>query len=470
MRDKTDFKTFDDGGADQLLRETLAGHHVEPKASLWKDISRKLLWKELLHFNFTNLSLKFWMAGTTGVLVVAAILYFGHHGITPENEAITNTVRIAPAAITSGKPAAKPVAGVVDNSDQKSAESTVVAPRDSRSPSIERPVKPRLEKERMAIAASPDIQKRSNQTWTAESVIVPGDMNEPDITFSNDAGFATTREITHMSPLTSDLWWKSPETDTIIAIHNAKGLVKFRKTMPAAVQFFSASIGVAPEIAFYSDPEAYSKTNFWLNGGLTYHISRFSIATGFGLGYVFDEGKYRVEYKSNDSIGYFTGVISYSVGNNNEMIYQTRTVTVYDSLDHLADSRTKNRYTYLQVPLLLGYRFFESNRVSFTFQAGPAISFLLGSRKSDPVIEYPDARIIRVDDDTPLRVMTNWQILANLYFEMRVNRKVSIYVEPSFKYYLKPMVTQENVKFKTPWTIGLGVGLQFNFGQKKTSP
>jgi hypothetical protein len=224
-----------------------------------------------------------------------------------------------------------------------------------------------------------------------------------------------------------------------------------------------------PELAFYSEPDTYKKTNFWLDAALTYHVSRFSIVTGVSLGYVYDEGKYRVEYKSRDSVGYFNEVISYTIGANNEITYNTQTINIYDSLQHQADYRTKNRYSYLQVPLLLGYRFFESRTLSLSFMAGPAISVLLGSRKSDPVIEYENARIIRIDDDTPARIQTNWEIWANLYFEMRMNKMVSLYLEPSFKYYLKPMVTEENVAFKAPWTIGLGVGLQFNFGQKTKS-
>jgi hypothetical protein len=51
-----------------------------------------------------------------------------------------------------------------------------------------------------------------------------------------------------------------------------------------------------------------------------------------------------------------------------------------------------------------------------------------------------------------------------------MTRQISLYFEPGFKYYLKPMAEQEGVTFKAPLTVGLGVGLQFNFGQKKTRP
>jgi hypothetical protein len=131
----------------------------------------------------------------------------------------------------------------------------------------------------------------------------------------------------------------------------------------------------------------------------------------------------------------------------------------------MADDRTRNRYTYLQVPVLLGYRLFESNSVSLTFQIGPAVSFLIGSHLSEPVINYPNARIIKVENNTPERVTANWQIWTNLNLEIRMNRKTSFYFEPSFKYFLSPMTSQEKATAKAPWSVGLGIGLQFNLGK-----
>ena len=120
-------------------------------------------------------------------------------------------------------------------------------------------------------------------------------------------------------------------------------------------------------------------------------------------------GNYRIEYKSFDSIGYYTGVTSFTLGPDDEILYNTQSVNVYDSLHHQADSRTRDRYTYLQVPLLLGYRILETGRISLAVQAGPALSILLGSREADPVIRYSNATVIRVDDQTPDRTRTSWQ-------------------------------------------------------------
>jgi hypothetical protein len=403
-------------------------------------------------------------------LLVATTLYFGFPDGTPDHTSIKPGGNITTGNSPAGNPAAKPTSGPYAGSDHKNITNAVIARQSSLTSNIGKSTKPGFEKEQMPKTPAAAMKHKSHGSLLTKPVMIPPDVDLQYLPSSTDADLASTAGITRISPVTATLSGISPGTDTVITITNAAGIVKFRKNEPVTNRFFSANLGITPELAFYSEPEVYSKTNFWLNGGVTYHISRFSVGSGFGLGYVYDEGKYRVEYKSNDSIGYYTGVTSYVVGTDNEITYLTQTINVYDSLMHLADSRTQNRYSYLQVPLLLGYRIFESNRVSLTFQVGPAVSILLGSRKSDPVIEYSNARIIRVDNETPSRIHTNWQIWANLYFEMRMNKQVSIFLEPSFKYYLKPMVTQENVTFKAPWTIGLGVGLQVNFGPKKTSP
>lgn len=441
MINKINLKAFDDGGADQLLRETMAGHRVEPKPVIWRGISRKLLWTELRHLNFTNLSPKLWLAGTTGLLLIATVLYFSISADAPGQM----SGRIAAEVMQKPSSAGIQVAG----SSTLPAASSV------------------LTSNRNAVIAEPISQSASpiNATSSVAVFNYPAETHTPVI-LGNTMETAQAEAISPVSPIPASLFF-IPVTDTILVIKTATGILNVNKTSFAEVQFFSASLGITPELAFYSEPVEYTKMNFWLNGKVTYNISRFSISTGLGLGYVYDDGQYKAKYISRDSIGFYNQVTSYVIGMNNEIIYQTQAVTIYDSLQHFGDSRTSNRYAYLQVPLLLGYRFFETGKVSFTFQAGPAVSVLLGSRAPEPDIEYSNARIISVDDETPSRIQTNWQVWANLYFEMRMSKKVSLFLEPSFKYYLKPMATRENVEFKAPWTIGLGIGLQFNFGKTK---
>jgi hypothetical protein len=465
MSDKIKLKAFDDGGADQLLRETMAGHRVEPKPAIWRGISRKLLWTELRHFNFTNLSPKLWLAGTTGLLLIATVLYFGISDDAPGQMSGQISSDLMQKPSSAGIQVAGSSTLSLTPSEQTSHQGTVVTDRLSHAASPEKPSVPGTVMKNPAKMHTPAPQSKAVDAVLSTGNEAPA--YEKTSVLSSSTGILNPDAgISPVLPLPASLFF-IPLTDTILVFNTPAGIRNVKKSSHAEVQFFSASLGIAPELAFYSEPGDYSKMNFWLNGRVTYNISRFSISTGLGLGYVYDDGQYKAEYLSRDSIGFYNHVTSYTIGTNNEIIYQTQTVTIYDSIQHFGDSRTSNRYAYLQIPLLLGYRFFETNKVSLTFHAGPAVSFLIGSRVSEPDIEYSNARIISVNDETPSRIQTNWQVWANLYLEMRMNKNISLFLEPSFKYYLKPMATQENVEFKAPWTIGLGIGLQFNFGKTK---
>jgi len=492
MNNDFDFKAFNEGGMDELLRKTVEGHRIEPRPGLWKGISRKLLWKEISHFNFSNLSAKFWALGTAGIMVVATTVYLLLPSVQPvispatsaENATVigntakgttllsSTTPRQTAGTLPAGAlhhPVAAPATGTVNASSNTATGSSATG--------ISRNIPARGEHngkgnkpstETLAYASSFHA-KAVNHPHEVETAGTSLSANPvPDV--NNNRG--TLREMISISPVTpieSPLLYMAPAGDTILTIRTASGIVRFTRPSKETVQFFSANLGVTPELSVYASPQAYSKINVWLDGGVTWHISRLSLATGLGLGYVYDRGKYRIDYKSNDSIGYYSSVVSYTIGSQNEIIYNTVIKNIYDSVLHQNDYRTLNRYTYLQVPLLLGYRLVESGTISLTVQAGPAFSFLLGTRKSDPVIEYSNATIIRVDDHTPSRIHTDWQVWGNLLLEVRMNRNFSLYLQPSFKYFLKPLVEQENMTFKSPWSVGLGVGLQFNFAPKKNT-
>ena len=476
MSDKINFKAFEEGGLDELLRKTVEGHRVEPKPGLWKGISRKLLWHELTSFNFTNLSIKWKLTGVIGLVILAGVFYYilpiSKSAVPAANETSTlipvsnppvvaTGALVTPASSKGSKPGQNNQG--VYNSPNRVPENgkTNNNPAQTAIPSS----KP--------IAYANNLPNHPSGLRSSANLVNP----EPELPASTTAAVPVTHEtlnealatgISQIDPLEASLL-VIPRTDTIITIRNAYGTARFLKTKQDATQFFAANLGVAPEVSFYDEPESYSKMNVWAHGGLTYHISRFSVYAGLGVGNVYNQGSYRVEYKSNDSVGYYTSVVSYTVGSNNEIKYNTVTKSVYDSLNHLDDYRTLNRYTYLQIPVLFGYRLLESGRISLTFRAGPAFSILADSRKSSSVIEYSNARIIRVDDKTPSPLHSNWQLWGDLLLEIRMNKKTSIYFAPSCKYFLSPMVEQENIRYKAPWTVGLGIGVQFNFAPKKKS-
>jgi hypothetical protein len=252
--------------------------------------------------------------------------------------------------------------------------------------------------------------------------------------------------------------------DTMLTFMTPRGILNVQKEKLAVPQSFSADFGIAPEVINYSTTHNYSELNYWLNAKIGYHFSKFSIQTGVGLGFVYDEGTYNVKYLSKDSIGYFTDIISFYIDPQNQVVFNTKNVAVYDSLQHFADDRTKNRYTYLEIPLMLGYQILETNKLSLDVVCGPSLSFLIGTHEAQPSIVYENARIIRTDDNSPRRVKTNWKIGLGLHLEFRMTKNLGCYIEPSYKYFFNTYTNDTESNARNPYSFGIGLGIQYHFG------
>jgi hypothetical protein len=447
MKDNLINKAEEGGQMDNLFREALTGQRVEPSQSLWKGISRKLLWSELLRLNFTNLSRNVMVGGAAAVVVITTVAYLALWGTAPGSDKKTN-YKIPEVAEISASVTATPAV----NEPIPATNEPIPATNES-TPATNEPI----------LATN-----TSQPSAQAPAIINVGAPEIPENSFIPPAVIHSS--ISKMDPYGTKLLDTGPAGDTLVIVTPSEIIRINRNTRPSS-QFFSASLAVTPEATFYQSPESYSKVNFWVNAGIAFHISRFSIGITPGLGLVYDDGLYKINYESKDSIGFYNNVVSYSINPaTNQIVYTYEQKSIYDSVMHVADDRTKNRYTYLQIPLLIGYRLYESNRLSLSAKVGPAVSFLVSTREAAPVIDYPNARIVKIENNTPARVETNWQVWAGLCLEYRLSKSVSLYFEPVYKYYFNPVVMKEGVTYSNPWSVGLGVGLQFNFGQKRRQP
>jgi len=437
---------------DELFRKTLNGYSVKPSEGIWKGISRKLLLRDFSHFNLSNLSPPFLIGSIAGIaLLTTVVFWILFQKNTPVDSSSSNLLFTQPQGDTI-RPSTAGVRSLTSPPVSASILTTDVKTAVSKTQHVTRPIP--------ATAISESVQ--SNKAVKTDPILYA----------SNASGASVSRIVpVDCFLLTAIPVYSVSEkqfSDTILSFRSPGVINKIKKERPASPQFFSLNLGISPEITFHNTGSESAKWNFWTNLRMTYHVSRFSISTGAGLGYAFDDGIYRIEYKSKDSTGFFNEVVSYSVNpTSHEITYSTISKTIYDSITHIADDRTRNRYTYIQVPLLFGYQLFETNRLSLTLQAGPAVSLYVGKKESEPMIDFPNARIIRIDNTTPSRIKTNWQLWLNLCLEYRLTRQFSLFAEPYYKYYFQPMLQQENISAKNPSSFGLGIGLQFNFGKKK---
>lgn len=438
-----------DSGLDNLFKNTLNNHQIEPSRGLWKGISRKMLWAELAHFNFINVPKAFWI-GAAGAVLVGMIFLMNQipAGKTTENDYAPivlkkspdgkATVSVQQTHLTAGSPA------LASNNSARIIKTN------------------KTDYAAIAPSGTASLTLSNTEKQSREGHLI-----------NSQTRNTNNYELKYLPVLNSTNLFPSEAEDTLLRFTNLNGITNIPlKTKVEIPQFYTLNLGISPELSLYRNADRYSETNYWLNAGVTYHAGRFSVQTGVGLGYVFDHGNYRVNYKSKDSIGYFTSIISFIVTPGNIVVYTTKDIPVYDSLQHVADDRAVSRYTYLQIPLMLGYELVETNHFSLGIKAGPAVSFLIGSKKALPFIDYPNARLIRVENNSLSRVKMNWEIQVALDLEYRLVKNFSMYAQPYYKHYFKPFATGESTSSSTkdPYSIGIEVGIRFNFGQKRIKP
>jgi hypothetical protein len=456
MKDKGNNRIDEGRQIDDLFRQGLENLRPEPSKDLWKGINRKLWWDEISHFTFTNLSKVLLIGGIAGMMTLITAL----------------VVVVVPQAKTSGEDPLSIFA------EQGSVSTSLVIPVSSLSGQTNVDLiinKHNVQNEKVIptdnfISLNPLTSADPDEELSTDSYSSSGSAYFSNMPPSSPGKTDEKRNqefISFMDPI-------SNENILVVNMDNATALLtpamiqNIAMTNPPVPRFFSIDMGVSPEVTFNGSTASKSNTNFSGDIGFNYTIGRFSVRSGIGISYIADDGIYRIDYKSKDSVGFYNMVVSYAINQQNpsEITYITQQVVVYDSIQHIADDRTRNRYTYLQVPFFAGFRILETNRLGLTLHAGPMVSFMIGKKEAQPVIDYANARIIRIDNNTPVRVKTSWQLWLGLRLDYKISKEFSLFAEPYYKYYFKPVVEQNETQVKSPYSIGLGIGIQYNFGRK----
>jgi hypothetical protein len=186
------------------------------------------------------------------------------------------------------------------------------------------------------------------------------------------------------------------------------------------------------------------------------------IETGAAVNLSEDNGRFMINYNSYDSIGYYNKVISFSPDPQNPGTVRFNTIVegVYDSIDHSLETSTANRYTYLQIPLTIGYHLYSNRLLTFSFRAGPIFSILLDSNEPTASYDQQGISLTSIEDLSPARVSTNWQLSASLGFGFHLSQRFTLLAEPTYKAYLRSVYQHNHSK---PQSIGLKAGLLYRF-------
>jgi hypothetical protein len=211
----------------------------------------------------------------------------------------------------------------------------------------------------------------------------------------------------------------------------------------------------APEWLFNTLEGEKYVNNFGIEG--TFHIGRYSIRTGAGLSVTKGTNELSINY--NDYLGHYNKLDSIqftwnTTHSNWVPTYFFSNENVWDSLMKMANSRVVKRYIYLQIPLILGYDFWQNEHFSLGLRAGPILSVLLKTEVLSDNYDPGMNKIILINRIAPERIQTNWQILGGFNATYRISRRIGIELEPEIRYYFNSIYEKSAIN-KKPWSVGI---------------
>jgi hypothetical protein len=227
---------------------------------------------------------------------------------------------------------------------------------------------------------------------------------------------------------------------------------------------FSTGLNFNPSLVFYN-PNPYNQM-IGAEAIIHYKIASFSILSGIGFSRMEDVGSYKVNYVSNDSVGFYLRVVSFipDPRNPGQITYIVTEEPVYDSVPHTVIADKTNYYSYIDIPLSFGYTFFQKSRVSLTARVGIKFSVLVG--KDEPTVDFwiSEAELINIERQVPARMNTNWRFTAGVDFGYLFTDKLSLHLEPVFEQYISPVYAdQPGYSPKKPYVTGIKAGIRYNF-------
>jgi hypothetical protein len=215
----------------------------------------------------------------------------------------------------------------------------------------------------------------------------------------------------------------------------------------------------APEWMFNTLEGDKYANNFGVEG--TFHLGKYSIRTGAGLSIT--KGTHELSVNYNDYLGQYQKLDSIAFNwdqTHTKLLptYYFSKESVWDSLMKTQNEKIIKRYTYLQVPLILGYDFWQNNHFSIGLRAGPILSVLLKTEQISDNYDPGKNRIVEINMITPDRIQTYWQFMLGFNASYNLSRRFGIELEPDVRYYFNS-VYEKPVNNKKTWSAGIRIAL-----------
>ena len=225
----------------------------------------------------------------------------------------------------------------------------------------------------------------------------------------------------------------------------------------------AGGINYTPELMFNTLEGDKLVNNFGLD--LILYHGLISLRTGIGVSVSKGITTNSVEY--NDYLGSYNKLDSITFdfneqSNNFEPKMYMSSEKVWDSIGKEDSTDIIKRYTYLQIPLVLGFDFWQKGKISIGVRIGTTMSVMLASHQLTGAYDPGENLVIGVSQLTPSRVNLNWQAMAGFSASAVLTKRLSIELEPQARYYYGSIYEKSGNEYK-PWSIGIRAGIVYKF-------
>jgi len=222
--------------------------------------------------------------------------------------------------------------------------------------------------------------------------------------------------------------------------------------------------GATAEIGMIYYPATEDQMTWAANAAAGLKAGKFYFETGIGYRYTQERGSYKIDFRTQDSIGYYNKVTSFEINpqNPDKIILNYKKTTVYDSIDHISYTAPLFKYNYLTVPLRIGYRLINRGNLFVALETGVEYSKLIQSYIPEDGFYYEGSKVTRIINETPERVTNNWKYMLSVRVGVKLNKNISIIAQPEFSKYLASVYTSKYSSVK-PYMMNLRAGIYFDF-------
>ena len=202
-----------------------------------------------------------------------------------------------------------------------------------------------------------------------------------------------------------------------------------------------------------------------VNGfGLDLMLERDRVYLLIGLSYLSweDKATYTFNYNKNELVYAYQYVDSAAfIPETNQVEYYTSEQEVYDSVFHQRPDAIRNHNRVLQIPLIFGYKLYESRRWLMGLNAGLGADINLSNTVYAPVFDEDQASLAGIDNHLVYRTPVSWRLLGGASIQFRVSNHLGLFFEPAYHIYLNTVYQGTGMNNVSYFEVKFGIRYKF---------